>query len=122
MVIGGSVVSGRAIFRKRTKRVGVGIGVADCKPFRVLLAFTKRLNFVLCSSRSLRSFEQDVSLAKRIPRVMCQLFTQAPFLEKRSPFALSVHFMFAKGDIFKLVLTLALIRPAAKIVIINPPM
>ena len=57
MVIGGSVISGRAVFRKRAKRVGIGIGVADCKPFRVLLAFTKRLNFVLCSSRSLRSFE-----------------------------------------------------------------
>ena len=57
MVIGGSIVSGRAVFRMRTNRVGLGIGVADCKPFRVLLAFTKRLNFVLCSSRSLRSFE-----------------------------------------------------------------
>ena len=57
MVTGGGIVSGGAIFGKRTKRVGVGIGVADCKSFRVLLAFTKRLNFVLCSSRSLRSFE-----------------------------------------------------------------
>ena len=57
MVIGGSIVSGRAVFGKRTKRVGIGIGVADCKPFGVLLAFTKRLNFVLCSGRSLRGFE-----------------------------------------------------------------
>lgn len=57
MITGGGIVSGRAVFGKRTKRVGIGIGVADCKSFRVLLAFTKRLNFVLCSSRSLRSFE-----------------------------------------------------------------
>ena len=57
IVVGRGVIPGRSVFRERTERICVRIGVADSKLLDVLLAFAKGFNLVLCSSRSLRCSE-----------------------------------------------------------------
>ena len=64
VVVRGTTVTLWSVFGERLERVGVGIGVADCEFFRILLAFAKRFDPLLRSGRCLGRFEKDVGLPK----------------------------------------------------------